>query len=70
LPVTVATTERSFSKFKIIKKLFKELHWTRAIIRYFSNKYRTAEQSHTKKIDIEKNVTNFSIMKARRMKFD
>ncbi|XP_025203365.1 zinc finger MYM-type protein 1-like [Melanaphis sacchari] len=67
LPVTVATAERSFSKLKIIKNYLRNSIGQE---RLSNISVLNIEQSRTKDIDIEKIITNFSNMKARRMKFD
>jgi len=58
-----------FSKIQNNKKLFKEINWPRLQEQLSDISVSNIEQCRTNKIDIEKIVTNFSIMKAKRMKF-
>ncbi|XP_022166846.1 uncharacterized protein LOC111031275 [Myzus persicae] len=67
LPVTVATAERSFSKLKIIKNYLRNSIGQERLS-YIS--VLNIEHRRTKEIDMDKILTNFSNMKASKMKFD
>jgi len=55
--------EKSFSKLKIIKKIFKELNWTRLQEQLSNISVLNIEQCRTKEIDIEKLRQIFQLLK-------
>lgn len=66
LPVTVATAERSFSKLKIIKNYLRN---SMGQDRLSNIAVLNIEQQRTKELSLDKIITDFSNLKARRMKF-
>lgn len=66
LPVTVATAERSFSKLKIIKNYLRN---SMGQNRLSNIAVLNIEQQRTKELSLDKIITDFSNLKARRMKF-
>lgn len=66
LPVTVATAERSFSKLKIIKNYLRN---SMGQNRLTNIAVLNIEQQRTKELSLDKIITDFSNLKARKMKF-
>jgi len=66
LPVTVATTERSFSKLKLIKTYLRN---TMQDDRLSGLAVLSTENAEARKLDVSKIIDDFSSRKARRRKF-
>jgi len=66
LPVTVSTTERSFSKFKLIKTYLRN---TMQDDRFSGLAVLSIENAEVRKLDISKIIDDFASRKARRRKF-